>query len=78
MADTYQYIVNRSRDFITLINREYRYEIVNDSYCSAIERTRDEILGRTVEEVWGSSRFLGAIKPRLDRKSTRLNSSHYS
>ncbi len=66
MADTYQYIVNRSRDFITLINREYRYEIVNDSYCSAIERTRDEILGRTVEEVWGSSRFLDAIKPRLD------------
>lgn len=66
MADTYQYIVNRSRDFITLINREYRYEIVNDSYCKAIERPREEILGHTVEEVWGESRFLDAIKPRLD------------
>lgn len=66
MADTYRYIVNQSRDFITLINSEYRYDIVNDSYCSAIERPRDEILGRTVEEVWGSSRFVDAIKPRLD------------
>lgn len=66
MADTYQYIVNRSRDFITLIGRGYRYEIVNDSYCSAIERTRDEILGRTVADVWGEDRFEDAIKPRLD------------
>lgn len=66
MADTYEYIVNQSRDFITLINSEYRYEIVNDSYCKAIERSRDEILGRTVEEVWGASRFTDAIKPRLD------------
>ncbi|MFW5684853.1 MAG: diguanylate cyclase domain-containing protein, partial [Spirochaetota bacterium] len=66
MAETYQYIVNRSRDFITLINRDYRYEIVNDSYCSAIERSRDEILNRTVAEVWGTDRFEDAIKPRLD------------
>lgn len=66
MADTYQYIVNQSRDFITLINRDYRYEIVNDSYCRAIERPREEILQRSVAEVWGADRFEEAIKPRLD------------
>lgn len=67
MADTYRFIVNRSHDFITLIDRDYRYEIVNDSYCRAIERPREEILHRTVAEVWGEDRFLQAIKPRLDR-----------
>ena len=66
MAETYQYIVNQSRDFITLINRDYRYEIVNDSYCKAVERPREEILGRTVSEVWGEERFEEAIRPRLE------------
>lgn len=66
MSDTYQYIVNRSRDFITLINRDYRYEIVNDSYCEAIGRTQEEILHHSVAEVWGDERFRDVIKPRLD------------
>ena len=44
MADTYQYIVNRSHDFITLIDRDYRYAIVNDAYCRAIEHPREQIL----------------------------------
>ena len=65
MGDTYEYIVNRSRDFITLIDRDLRYEIVNDSYCNAIERRREDILHRTVKEVWGSERFNDAIEPRL-------------
>ncbi len=66
MAETYQYIVNQSRDFITLIDRAYRYEIVNDSYCSAIERPRGQIVDHTVAEVWGAERFEAVIRPRLD------------
>ncbi len=66
MADTYRFIVNRSRDFITLIDREYRYAIVNDSYCTAIERPREEILNHSVADVWGVDRFEQTIKPKLD------------
>ncbi len=32
MANKYKYIFNTSRDFITLINKEYVYELVNKSY----------------------------------------------
>ncbi len=67
VANPYEYIVNLSRDFITLIDRDYRYSIVNDSYCSTIERSRDEILGKTVAEVWGERKFEGSIKKRLDQ-----------
>ncbi|WP_455382157.1 putative bifunctional diguanylate cyclase/phosphodiesterase [Salinispira pacifica] len=67
MPDKYEYIVNRSRDFITLINREYIYEIVNDTYCETIGRTRDEVLNRSVPEIWGPDRFESTIKPYLDR-----------
>ena len=65
-TETYEYIVNNSGDFITLINREYRYEIVNDAYCRNIDKGKDSIVGKTVEEIWGESKFQGEIKGHLD------------
>jgi diguanylate cyclase len=64
-VDKYAYIVNTFRDFITLINRDFVYEIVNDSYCRAMGKSREEILGRTVAEVWGLERFSGGISRHL-------------
>lgn len=67
MGNAYECIVNLSRDFITLIDREYRYTLVNESYCETIERSREEILGQTVAEVWGRTKFETTIKERLDQ-----------
>ncbi len=66
IQDRYEYIINISRDFITLINRSYVYELANDSYCRAIEKTREEIVGRSVAEVWGEARFEKEIQRHLD------------
>jgi len=66
MAETYEYIVNRSRDFITLLDRNYRYVIVNDAYCEAVELPRKKLLGMHASDVWGEIRFNESIKPRLD------------
>ena len=63
----FEYIVNTSSDFITLVNREYRYDVVNESYIRNIEKPREEILGHRVEEVWGEDVFYKMIKPHLDR-----------
>ena len=49
--DPYEYIVNISRDFITLINRDYVYEIVNDSYCREMGLPREQVLNRPVAAV---------------------------
>ena len=65
-ADPYEYIVNISRDFITLINREYVYEIVNDSYCREMGLTREQVLHRKVAAVWGEEKFTEAIRKHLD------------
>lgn len=65
--NAYEEIVNRSRDYITLINRNYVYEIANDAYCRQIGRSRSDIVGRTVAQVWGDDRFERAIRPNLDR-----------
>ncbi|HUX20838.1 MAG TPA: PAS domain-containing protein, partial [Spirochaetia bacterium] len=67
VPDKYEYIVNRSKDFITLINRDYVYEIVNDTYCQIVGMEKAEVLNRKVSEIWGNERFEGSIKGYLDR-----------
>lgn len=67
MQNRYEYIVNLSHDFITLIDRRYRYALVNDSYCRTLNREREEILNQSVATVWGGQKFDSTIKPNLDR-----------
>lgn len=67
MEVQFQYILNISKDYITLIDTEYRYRFVNDSYCKIMHKKADDIIGRTVKEIWNAVRFETAIKPYLDR-----------
>ncbi|MEZ4658361.1 MAG: GAF domain-containing protein [Caldilineaceae bacterium] len=63
----YEFIVNTSKELMALINREYRYEAVNDEHCRARNQPREEILGRTVSELWSPEIFHNTIKEPLDR-----------
>ncbi|MCA1754555.1 MAG: EAL domain-containing protein [Spirochaeta sp.] len=65
MGDAYQTIVDLSRDYITLIDRDYHYQLVNDSYCRQLGKSKGELLGRSVEEVWGTERFHEYILPKI-------------
>jgi diguanylate cyclase (GGDEF)-like protein/PAS domain S-box-containing protein len=67
MRNRYEYIVNTSKDFITLINRDYVYEVVNESYSRVVERSRDELIGVKVSEIWGEETFKLTLKGYLDR-----------
>jgi len=63
----YEFIVNTSNEFMTLINREYIFEAANDAYCKAWKKAREEILGCTVADIWGDKTFRTYIKMNLDR-----------
>jgi len=67
MWKRYESIVNTSREFLTLIGSNYRYEAVNDAYCRAHRKTREEILNATVADVWGEKTFRNIIKAYLDQ-----------
>jgi PAS domain S-box-containing protein len=51
---------------MTLINCRYQYEAVNDSFCLAHRRRREEIIGQTMVEVWGKEAFEQFIQPMID------------
>lgn len=66
MRRRYEFIANNAKEFMTLINRDYIYEAANDSYCLAHGKKREEIIGKTVVDLWGKELFYGTIKEHLD------------
>ncbi len=60
------HIVNSSRSMISIINRDYIYEKVNKTFCMNQKSEADKIVGRSLEDVWGSENFLNNIKKNVD------------
>ena len=66
MWKRYEFIVNTAKEFMTFVNRDYIYEAVNESYCEAQNKKREEIIGKTVSKVWGEKRFNENIQRYFD------------
>ena len=67
MRRRYEFIANNAKEFMTLINSDYVYEAVNDSYCFAHNKKRKEFIGKSVSCVWGQEVFNSVIKKHLDK-----------
>jgi PAS domain S-box-containing protein len=67
MWKRYETIVNTARDFLTLVDRRYRHEAVNDAYCLAHGMPREKIIGRAIAELWGRTPFCAIMKRHLDQ-----------
>ena len=63
----YDFIVNSSRNFLSLVNRDYAYEAINNAFCSAHNLVREEIIGKKLSEIWGEENFRKEIKKNLDQ-----------
>lgn len=62
----YENIINASRDFITLVSRDYLYVFANNAYCKEIGKPRDQIVGQHIWDIWGKERFDTRVKKHLD------------
>ena len=63
----YEFIANTAKDCMTLINRNYMYEAANAVFCKAHGKTREEMVGTSLANIWGEDRFKNNIKGDLDR-----------
>lgn len=63
----YETIINNSLIQQSFINRQYVYEAVNDAYCKAKRLKREDIIGKTVSEIWGAKTFKNTLESHLDR-----------
>ncbi len=62
----YERIISRVGDLMSIVDRHYRYIVVNDAYEREFGKPRREIEGRTVADLLGEEYFRTQIKPRLD------------
>ena len=76
MWKRYESIVNTSRELLSLIASNYRYEAANDAFCQVHCKTRAEILGSTVADIWGPATFRNIMKANLDQ-CFKGNEVHY-
>ena len=63
----YKLMVNASKDYITLLDRDYVYCEVNDAYLQARGLAHSEIVGMPAADLWGREVFDGYIKDKIDR-----------
>lgn len=59
-------ILNFSRSMISIIRRDYTYERVNTTFCSAHNVSIESMIGKSLEEVWGLTTFREKIKVNID------------
>ncbi len=62
----YEFIVNASKEMMGLVNKEYRYEAVNEAYCNGLSKHRVEIVGKHVSEIFGIAMFTDLMKNHID------------
>lgn len=60
-------IINNIKDHLSIVDLEYRYQVVNDAYLRATGLERDDIVGQQVSDVIGQDAFDRLAKANLDR-----------
>ncbi len=63
----YERIVSTSTDLMSMIDRDYVYQAVNDASLNAFGKKREDVVGLPVSELVGQGVFEEKIKPFLDR-----------
>lgn len=59
-------IINTLADPVFLINKQYNWRLVNDSFCQFIRRSRDDLIGKSVSEFFSKSEY-ETIHDQCDR-----------
>ena len=65
--NVYEQIISTTYDLMAFIDRNYQYQVVNDSYLNRFGRSKDDIVGKTPAELLGQENFEQVLKPKLDR-----------
>lgn len=63
----YERIFATSSDHMALIDKNYVYLVVNDTYLKGQNKKREEIIGHSVPELFGEDVFRLKQKPNIDR-----------
>lgn len=67
MLREYQKAVENSSDLISVIDRHFRYSMVNEAWLGVYGKTRNQVVGRKVVEIRGEECFERHLRALLER-----------
>jgi PAS domain S-box-containing protein len=74
----FEFMADASREYMSIINRDHRYEAVNRAFCQSMGKSRDDIVGQKVDSIWGTENFteniLAPLRSCLDGSSLSFRS----
>lgn len=62
----YAFLVDSSRQFMALVGRDFKYELVNPAFAALFGTSPDEINGSSGATVWGTALFKSMVAPCLE------------
>ncbi len=64
----YERIISRVSDLMSFVDKDYKYQVVNDAYLDAFpDKSREDFVGYTPADFVGEEAFANKIKPNLDQ-----------
>ncbi|KGF73643.1 hypothetical protein DO97_15120 [Neosynechococcus sphagnicola sy1] len=67
MLRRYERIVSATPDCVSLLDRNYIYQVINQTYLTWSQKSYDQIVGHSVSDLLGQEFFETVSKPFLDR-----------
>lgn len=61
-----EFVANTSREMIALVSRRHVFKAVNNAFCVAIGKSREQIIGTNLAKIAGRNRFYRVMKPKID------------
>ena len=71
---TFEVVTNSITDFVSVVDENGVFRMVNDAWCSAVGHARDQVIGKTVHEMLGpmaTPERLHAFRDCIERQETR-------
>ncbi len=65
--EKFEFIANASYDLMTLSDRNYVYHAANNAYLKQHEKSKEDLIGKSMAEIWGADTFEKNIRPHVDR-----------
>ena len=63
----YERIISATNDHMSFLDQNYIYQAINETYLQAHKKSREEIIGNSVSDLFGKEVFEQLIKENLDR-----------
>lgn len=60
-----KYIIDSNESMMSVINNDYLYESVNDSFCKNLNCSKEDLIGTSPAKLWGDETFRDIIEKNL-------------